>query len=622
MELLNSTLPAEQAESPRVRLDEMWLDVVDEYKRQLDPPLDPHIYDQLNTLTKQFFDKQARDPEGPASPTDDELDPIFTFFSTESDEFQKDRKGGRLARIRSSFSSFMENMAPITKTVGDVAASAFAPASIIAAAVTHAMSAVIAVSKNLDLVEALLSTMTMFCQRLGLLGDKMPREDRFRSILMEVLRSMLVFCTTTRRRALSKRSRAVQFGRAMLQGDNPIIQNACHEVLVQIQHLDAAVVMQTLHTAGNIEEKLGGLGTAICDMQEVLARDNLIRRQEMFEAQQRHRDWAEKMEMNEKLAGIRSEKRKEFEIEVLGLLYTITGASGQPTEKKPRALHLVTHFLTTGAESHIVQTSMGAKGMIATSKGLQWVAQDETYAKIGTDGATQLLHVLGKPGLGKTFVACSVYWMLRERPENPCSVAYFRFNRTVEVLQSLNNMLACCLSQIAQEDVDRYRRDIRPLIPDTKENMADHLWHKVYKVIYSKNNARHLVLVLDDVDQLADGDLWKLRGFISEAMDTNIHFVVTTSQELHSRAGGEGGDQFVAGQETLALTDATLREKQDFQHAVYLLITLPTYWAVQRLPRHVKESIATSINRRADSKCRPGEAPFWFPSRCLCLTAC
>ncbi|KAL2151134.1 hypothetical protein VTH82DRAFT_6232 [Thermothelomyces myriococcoides] len=126
----------------------------------------------------------------------------------------------------------------------------------------------------------------------------------------------------------------------------------------------------------------------------------------------------------------------------------------------------------------------------------------------------------GNPGMGKSIVAYDIYNDLNEEYDwnSGTWITYFAFDKDVESLQSIQNMLSFFAFEVAAKDPE-YLANVLSWFQKDQDNLrrteswTRNVWMDLFSAWFK--GKRRLVMVLDDIDQLP-------KGQYDEFMDTYV----------------------------------------------------------------------------------------------------
>ncbi|KAK3989618.1 hypothetical protein QBC44DRAFT_327289 [Cladorrhinum sp. PSN332] len=539
--------------------------------------------------------EKPTEPELLKPPEEGKIRELVDELTREHEQFQKLRNDGtKFSTARHFLGKFASTMASLGPIAESVVADSLPPAAMVAVAFTHIMTSVVAVSEELNLIENLFEIMTSFAERLGLLR-KMPREKRFRNLILKTFTHMLEFCTNAHSRLQKDNYRVKAWAKAMFKGQDEKLKEAYDRVVTAIDDMGKATVTQTLAAVLDLEDNLErSLQRGFSRMDSGFMKMNsglgMVLSNQRYETQRSQR-------RDEETRGFRAEIRKNND-KILNILLEKNASKSGSEARRVSSLEVITKSLFTGAEYFLAQRWAKMEREFVKDT-FAWF--DKDYERLrAMDGG--VLFISGASGMGKSFFSFAIMSRLAKDFEHTpsTSVASFMFDQDNEKLETIRNMLYFCSAQVASTD-DSYRQHIQKVVDnldDTKESWKVNPWNSLFAEKFKKNAATpaKLYLILDGIDQLEEEpELRRLAEILesSKSCGLRIIFVISGTPEMIDRNRIPEG-----------LIDKKITLVKEIMKADFRLFAKAQLESVQGLSGHrpvLKERIADALEKSADT---------------------
>ncbi|EWC48439.1 hypothetical protein DRE_02208 [Drechslerella stenobrocha 248] len=505
-----------------------------------------------------------------------------------------------------------DGMMGVVSLVGESASAAFPPAVIIVAAATHIVKACNVVSGDLNAVEHLFGIMSLFAARMNLLEGRIPKEPLYQGIVMRTFVSMLKFCSYSHKRLGSKGFRVKEWAKALYRGEDPDLKDAYDKVVQSIDYLDSATGMATLGTVVDIQGEARDHHKAV--MSEFTKLTTLFvtlttSTQLMVDATQRQ-DRINSQQDSRILQNTNPTASSH-----------LRDASIGPGAHRAQALVSLTGSLSSGAEKHMVQrwSRIGRAHIPGT---LEWPFKQPSFTTWKENGG--FLFVDGAAGTGKSTFSYKLLSILASEinPKSRESVACFSFDRDVQELQSIKNMLTCCSLQIAcmdQSYLDRIKSLVQNKSISRNEGCSENkLWEQLFISMFKDPDPdphpqtlqkRKATIILDGIDQLGDNDLkWLVSALRGVADDgTRLSFALTVTKANVAKANNDDDDDDITKLRSGLSTIQTIRlwenNVEDHVRDIERITKarLEEFQNLRRLQHNHKQLITSYMKNKADS---------------------
>lgn len=472
----------------------------------------------------------------PLKPQPNQVRELVDELTREHEDFQKLRNdGSKISKIRHFLGQYAATMASLGPIAESVVEDSFPPAALVAVAFTHIMTSFVAVTADLDLIENLFEIMTSFAERLGLLR-KIPRDKRFRNLILKTFTYMLEFCTYAHSRLQKDRYRTKEWAKALFRGQDEKLKEAYDRVVTVIDDMDKATVTQTLasllefedNTEKTLQRGFSRMDSGFMKMNTGLNMVLTNQRHESLRSQRR----------DEETRGFRAEVRKNND-KIINILLEKNASKSGSDARKVNSLEIITKSLFTGAEYFLAQRWAKMEREYVKDT-YAWFDRDYEGLK-DMDGG--VVFITGASGMGKSFFSYAIASRLaRDFDDNPTiSVASFMFDQDNEKLETIDNMLYFCSAQVASK-VDSYRQHIQKLVDnvdDRKFGWKEKPWEYLFAEKFAKTSepSTRLYLVLDGIDQLESLEVDALVGHLRDAEEKclRINFIISGTPEMRER---------------------------------------------------------------------------------------
>ncbi|KAK4221088.1 hypothetical protein QBC38DRAFT_429682 [Podospora fimiseda] len=486
------------------------------------------------TSTSSSPSTPEKEPESPVNPSKAQERELVDELTREHEMFQKLRNdGGKVAKTREYLGRYASTMASIGPVLESVVEDAFPPAAMVAVAFTHIVTSFVAVSDDLNLIENLFDIMTSFAERLSLLR-KIPKERRFRNLILKTFTCMLEFCTSAHYRLQKDNYRIRAWAKALFKGQDEKLKESYDRVITAIDDMGKATVTQILAVALEIQDDtertlqrgFSRMDSGFMKMNNGL---NLVLTNQRHETQRNQR-------RDKETRGFRAEIRKNNDKIINILLEKSTSKSGSEA-RKVSSLEIITKSLFTGAEYFLAQRWAKMEREFVKDT-FTWF--DKDYEKLKEmDGG--VMFISGASGMGKSFFSFAVMSRLAKDFEDvpSTSVASFMFDQDNEKLETIRSMLYFCSAQVASTD-DSYRQHVQKVVDnldDTKGDWKADPWKHLFADKFQKDDKlpAKLFLILDGIDQLEEEpELRRLVEIINDqkSQGLRINFVISGTPEM------------------------------------------------------------------------------------------
>ncbi|KAK4167464.1 hypothetical protein QBC43DRAFT_311923 [Cladorrhinum sp. PSN259] len=532
----------------------------------------------------------------PSQPDEKQQRELVDELTREHVQFQNLRDdGGKLSRVRHFLGKYAESMASIGSVAESLLEDPFPPAALVAVAFTHIMTSVAAVTADLDLIENLFEIMTSFAERLGLMR-KIPKEKRFRNLLLKTFTHMLEFCTSAHSRLQKDNYRIKSWFKAMFKGQDEKLKEAYDRVVTVIDDMGKATMVQTLATLLDFQDDTErtlqkGFSRMDSGFMKVNSGLSMVLTNQRHESQRNQR-------RDEETRGFRAEIRKNND-KIINILLEKNGSKSGSEARKVSSLEIITKSLFTGAEYFLAQRWAKMEREFVKDT-FAWFDMEYEALKAMDHG---VIFISGASGMGKSFFSFAIMSRLAKDFEDvsSISVASFMFDQDNEKLETVRSMLYFCSAQVASSD-DSFRQHIQRVVDnldDTKEDWKANPWTNLFVEKFQKKNAASpskVYLILDGIDQLEEEtELAKLAQIVRDSKEKGLRiiFVISGTPEV---AGLKGFSEEIIDKK-ICLARENMRP--DFK-----LFAKSQIESVQGLSGHrpaLKEQIADALRDHADT---------------------
>ncbi|KAL8393203.1 hypothetical protein RB595_003124 [Gaeumannomyces hyphopodioides] len=567
--------------SGSINIDGLWQQALDEYQALADVRLE----DQRPLLDRVlvFWERKEPDDDPPTQEQQpqrerDSGETLAEFLTNQCTNFGAARDSGRKRdRARRMLTKIAGPLSMLAPVAGNAASAAFPAASVLVVAFTHIIGTCNRMSEDFDSVETLFNVLGMFVERLQILADKLiPDEEGYQKQVTHVFCSILKFCGKTQQFIAKPPSQdelqsppktrddkkpkfrrlKTFFTRLVHSGGDDDLKAVYDEVLRCLSGLDSATIMMTLASVVDLDTKIGKsnkhIEKALGDISISMQVHNTDFRYWMDQHDKKMDRHDKKMDQRDKTDG-------SFQETLLGFVrsYNINNlphaAAGQPgADRTSHNVDLVNRVLATGAEHHIRQRLLELKRDFVAGT-CEWVGEDAGYQAVmqlpaGAAAGYAALHIGGELGMGKSALSYYLYDSLMRQFEDDAttSVAYFAFDEDVKALQSMRNMAYYCAVQVANQE-SAYADEVVRLIRHDQGHkvLRDGYWDGLFVAPF-RSQERKLVMVLDGIDQLSEGERKKLVEYIEKAKSGGagspmlVRFILTGTLPLDPALGDLG----------------------------------------------------------------------------------
>ena len=552
---------------------------------------------QLRELWKKMIRQGGNsdniDNGRPEAGDDDEVNRLLTYLIGESEGFKKARfRGDTLSKVGRFFGKYIFFMKGAVSIAGEGANIVFPAASIITIAVTYTLGTCEKLSDSLNSIESLFETMSSFARRLALLKSTLSNKHlgEYTDHILNVFTSILEFCTYNHQCLKNQHWKSEKWVKMLFQGGDAKLKGAFDRVFESISALDSATMFQTLASVIRVSDKIDGFEPAIKKLFRI--------HEELVEF---HREVKQQNNLSRGDQRLNQENGRHPS-EQLG-----RGLEKFNTEsRKFESLAVVTESLSSGAENIMMRRLMETDKTFVKDT-FEWVDDKSDYIHLKTTKGGVLL-ITGESGMGKSSISFSIWTRLLAEFEDDrsTSVVYFAFERDIEVLQSIENMLSCCASQVTKLETG-YRSEVRDMMnePGWKAN----LWESLFlsKFDDASRKGRRLFMILDGIDQLEHEEQCRLLDHLRtiEERDIDIRVVLTGTTDVwkreHRDLSGQWPDEKLSFHGLrhfeICLDRQNLRE--DFQR--FAEVRIESFEVLSNLQPGLKRMVIEQMRDYADS---------------------
>ncbi|KAK4447410.1 hypothetical protein QBC34DRAFT_440150 [Podospora aff. communis PSN243] len=453
------------------------------------------------------------------------------FIRKNSDAFKDARRGhGKTSKLKHFLGRHVETMSQIALLAGEAASFAFAPASAITVAFAHLLGAVATVSKWNNLIEDLFNIMDSFVQRLMIIQKlKAINTEKYRPIVAKVFAGMLRFCVDVRKRM--KNRSFISDGFKALFGQDGGLQDSYDRVVSSIAELDSATTFQALAALDGLTRKSDqtkalvkkGVETIVDRLDRI---NVIVTSLDSRSRQDLHRD---------ERAQARQPRASPFR----------RGPDSESKSPKFASLAKATNSLATGAERHVLRHLQQMHKVFVKDTFAWFYDSVGYYSKLVDEHACRRLSIFGKPGTGKSFLAFSLFARLTADFESSktTSVVFFVFDKDLEGLNTVKNMMFCCAMQLTSTD-KTYCKELQEAFddkPNWKDDGIEAQWDLLFGRAFSRRKSkRSLFVVLDGTDQLTDIEQDRLEWSLGRFAGDRVRVQVATTTNIPEAEPIEG----------------------------------------------------------------------------------
>ncbi|KAK0610047.1 hypothetical protein B0T17DRAFT_545786 [Bombardia bombarda] len=457
------------------------------------------------------------------------VEQIIRAQGEELQHFYDYRHRGKLDKIRTFIRDNGGIIQSIAENVATSASAAFPPSTAILTAFTCVLTAAKKVSEDFDVIESFFELMHTFMRRMSLLEGKLPTESQYQEALINVFAAILRICAIAQSYCTKPLGRLKKWAKALYQGNDEELQTAYKKLNDNLSYLESTTIIQTLKyavenaqdsmlTHGKLDSISGQLSTNIAltyqlqgNMQETLTYGRtsveILQRLVSNQASQRSRP-----DGKQQSQGKQNSQAKD------------SGAV------KSQAIDMVRQRF--GSPSHASLKIRQRQLKEAFIQGtFDWIQQDQGYQSV-LDRTTHCLWISGSTGMGKSSLSYSIFERLLVdlNFEDQASVGVYFFDSLGQE-EDLENMYFSVAIQIAEQNAAYCNEIKRITFPPGELDTSDKKWEGLFTSKFA-NPKRHVVIILDSVDQLDESDQLELIGRIREAVTKalNIRFIFTSNQ--------------------------------------------------------------------------------------------
>ncbi|KAI9151987.1 Short-chain dehydrogenase/reductase sthC [Paramyrothecium foliicola] len=417
---------------------------------------------------------------------------MIDYGTVQMQNFHKFRHNEKkVDKLRTVFASNLDLLEKGAQQLISAAAPAFPPAAAIGTALTFVLQACRTVSADYDVVVVFFDDMNSFLQRIVILESRLPSHKAYQNCLMEVFSSFLKMCGFAHK--YIELGRFKKWISNLLQGEDSDLAGARKDMDKNLSRLQNATEFAIL---GNTEET---------KKMAAELRRNSQHHTEMLEEQREvigsiQSDTASLRSDMAKLLKVVSEQRAEQR-----------GKSPTLVANKPPSSNRIRNSLPT-VEGEKYEFQILKETMMPDS--CTWILTQpewQTWTKQKED-IKSILTVSGSSGTGKSHIAASIYHKLLEEALSDSSqrtcAAHFYFREQQAYLSTFLYGLVTIINQISEQSAPLCERLNAEMFRD--EIMYDpwswkDLLHKILGPIFTSSSKNRLLLVLDGLDEMADG---------------------------------------------------------------------------------------------------------------------
>ncbi|KAI0129137.1 hypothetical protein BJ170DRAFT_682921 [Xylariales sp. AK1849] len=504
---------------------------------------------------------------------------------------------GKVDKIRKTFARNAEIIQGIAVHIATAASAAFPPASAILTAFTYVMNAAKGVSDDYDIIESFFDIMNGFLERLSLLESKLPPEKVYQGLLMRVFTAILNLLGIAR--GYRKSGRFSKWAKSLVEHQDPKLKGAYDLLQRHLSRLESMTLMATLKQTLVISKDVTTLGTTVTVLGNKMEMGMTLTKQNIAISKQ-NLNLGLDTKVHAELAAVAATAGKELSEEALAAIREqqqefkdFAKLFQQQQQKEARKGGPASDHHDSGAKKAAAMASLRrnldcqqylnafyeqeSDYKAAFVKGtFEWIEDEQAYRDF-IDNKKRLLWIAGEPGMGKSTLTSVCHYFIREDYEH----------------RSIGYILRACALQVALRD-PKYRDHLLSDVQrqDREDEPSVKEFYRLFISKYPKDSGRKVIIILDGVDELSEGDFDSAKEMISmvSKSEANIQLIFTSDQAHIA----EHGDVQMA---RLDLVKDRIR-KDMWKIA---LARTKSMSRLRKLRPEVRRKIATRLRRKADN---------------------
>ena len=234
-----------------------------------------------------------------------------------------------------------------------------------------------------------------------------------------------------------------------------------------------------------------------------------------------------------------------------------------------------------------------------------WIIKEPTF-KSWSQHKTPLLWIYGPPGVGKTFISCSIIEYLQQlysyrfQETSQVCIAYFFCRRDMEDLRSFSTLLRTVAHQIASQDAV-YATYIQNLANFSSEQSSiTGLWKDLFVNFFIEGDPRsRALIILDGLDEANENELEEFLGLLVDLESFEPENSVSKLQIL-LMSRPEVAEQLEDGLGILPtrLEISSTKNGQDIER--YICERVKRSPKLRRRPESIQNEIITKLSSNAN----------------------